>query len=62
MNLRKAALGAAVVAATVGGGATALAQLRDATQISPLVPGGHITKSLAQETGTGRGHTEQIGS
>jgi hypothetical protein len=62
MKPGKAALWIAVMAATAGAGTTAVAQLRDATQISPLVPGGHITKSLVQQAGTGRGHTEQIGS
>jgi hypothetical protein len=62
MILRKSALWTAVTVVTVSVGATAVAQLRDATQISPLVPGGHINKSFTQEVGTGRGHTEQVGS
>jgi len=55
----------AVVLAFVGvtvTAATADAQLRDSTQIFPLVPGGAITKSFVQEIGSGRGDTSSAGS
>jgi hypothetical protein len=55
MKLRKLGLSgaAALTIATMAG--TADAQLRDITQISPSVPGGHINKSFAQEIGDGVG-------
>ena len=41
---------------------TAQAQLRDATQIFPVVPGGAITKSFVQQVGAGRGDTSTLNS
>ena len=47
-------LGALAIAATVIDG-SATAQLRDKTQLTPVVPGGAINKSWTQEIGGGRG-------
>jgi hypothetical protein len=48
-------LGAAFALAVTMFAATAEAQLRDITQISPTVPGGAINKSFVQQIGAGRG-------
>jgi mono/diheme cytochrome c family protein/uncharacterized protein (DUF697 family) len=45
----------AVVVALAATGGTASAQLRDKTQLSPVVAGGAINKSWTQEIGMGRG-------
>lgn len=44
------------------GGLTAQAQLTDATQTEPNVPGGAIGKSLEEQVGAGRGDIETPGS
>jgi mono/diheme cytochrome c family protein len=66
MRRRNFALSAtvAIAAAMVGviAPGPAVAQLRDATQIFPVVPGGAINKSFTQQIGTGRGDTFRIGS
>jgi len=46
----------------VGVSSPAEAQLKDATQVFPTVPGGTITKSYTQEIGNGRGDTSTAGS
>ena len=51
-----------VSVAVLAADAPAVAQLRDSTQIFPVVPGGAITKSFTQQIGTGRGDTFRIGS
>jgi hypothetical protein len=56
MKPLKGGLSGAVALAVVMIAGDASAQLRDATQIFPLVPGGHITKSFVQQIGAGRGN------
>lgn len=63
MRLRMSGTRGVVALAIVTAAATtAHAQLRDATQISPLVRGGHINKSFPQQVGAGRGDTSTMGS
>jgi hypothetical protein len=53
---------ASVCVALVALTSSAEAQLRDITQISPVVPGGAINKSFVQQIGAGRGDTSTVGS
>src|SRR5262245_65556608 len=62
MRLRTHVLPMAITVAIVAVAATAAAQLRDITQISPVVPGGAINKSYVQQIGAGRGDTSTAGS
>jgi hypothetical protein len=48
--------------AMLGLTSSAEAQLRDITQITPVVPGSAINKSFVQEVGAGRGDTSTVGS
>lgn len=52
-------VGALVV---VGAAGSADAQLKDVTQVFPMVPGGAINKSFVQQIGPGRGDTSTVGS
>src|SRR5215471_4788640 len=54
-NKVRAVLSGAVVLAVTAMTGSLYAQLRDKTQISPVVPGGAINKSWVQEIGAGRG-------
>src|SRR4051812_47944633 len=54
-NKVRAVLTAALALMTVATAGSLHAQLRDKTQISPIVPGGAINKSWVQEIGAGRG-------
>ncbi len=55
MNSRRLGFGVAFVVSMTLVVGTAVAQLKDVTQIGPTVAGGAINKSFAQEIGAGRG-------